>query len=174
MTDRIRPFYGPLPAAFAQVFDAPGFDWPFDAEWTRGRLFYPLDDFHLTEKQYGWLRTAAGAGEGFAFWVAMIEGERTAANQEPTYFDCRDPGYDEYHALSLYVGTGLVAHDGSWLVNTSEAGMALVTGSQAFLDRLGATRSDWAQDTRGLRDFLTELRADTTRLDRLEERLLFD
>ena len=174
MPDRIRPAYGPLPAAFDQVFDAPGFDWPFDARWTHGRLFYPLDDFHLTERQYGWLRAAAGAGEGFAFWVAMIEGERTAANREPTYFDCRDPGYDEYHALSLYVGTGLVAHDGSWLVNTSEPDMALVTGSQAFLARLGATRTDWAQDTRDLREFLTDLRADTTRLDRLEERLLLD
>lgn len=133
------------------------FDWPFQPQFPVGRIFYPTDGYHLTERQFLAVSRACRRTGESGFIVSVVESEEPSfLDREWGHWACETPSYDEYTALPLALENAIYSTEGRWGVLISHEMHALVAGATDFMASLDREYRGWSDDLHLLRQAWAE------------------
>jgi len=133
------------------------FAWPFQPEFAVGRIFYPTDGYHLTDRQFLAVSSALNRTGETGFFVSVVESEELSfLERKWGHWACDSPSYEEYMQLPLTLENAIYSIEGRWGVLISHEMHALVAGATDFMASLNERYQRWSDDLRLLREAWAE------------------
>jgi hypothetical protein len=142
---------GLLQDSWNRIFrTADPFSSPFLPHIRNCLVFHPTNGFHLAQRQYEAVCSAARAsGErGFALSVVEYAGDFF---ERGDHWRCQLPPYASYTEIPLVLENALYSLDSRWGLLVSHEDHAIVGGDAAFMERLRSEYPGWPVDVTSLR-----------------------
>lgn len=112
-------------------------------------VLYPTDVYYLTGEQFGALMGALHDCGEREFFVSMVESEPEARNwntDENRHWVCKEPSFDEYMNIELFLENAIYSSSGSWGILISHEHHALLVCHSSFWKAFQKRYPNWEQD----------------------------